>query len=145
MTYLHKIDPANHPAANCPLCNDPNHDSLHLFNCPDIPTTLTVWDLWTDPVGVAALLDVWGEKLGRPRAGVWDPVRAHARDGVDTTTMTLLTPNTIWMLWEREWPCLPQTQFECYERENDLAYPKHNLNAIRERMTLLTPNTIWML
>ena len=45
MTYLHKIDPANHPAANCPLCNDPNHDSLHLFNCPDIPTTLTVWDL----------------------------------------------------------------------------------------------------
>ena len=70
MTYLHKIDPANHPAANCPLCNDPNHDSLHLFNCPDIPTTLMVWDLWTDPVGVAALLDVWGEKLGGPRAGV---------------------------------------------------------------------------
>ena len=70
MTYLHKIDPANHPAANCPLCHDPNHDSLHLFNCPDIPTTLTVWDLWTDPVGVAALLDVWGEKLGGPRAGV---------------------------------------------------------------------------
>ena len=70
MTYLHKIDPANHPAANCPLCNDPNHDSLHLFNCPDIPTTLTVWDLWTDPVGVAALLDMWREKLGGPRAGV---------------------------------------------------------------------------
>ena len=70
MTYLHKIDPANHPAANCPLCNDPNHDSLHLFNCPDIPTTLTVWDLWTNPVGVAALLDVWGEKLGGPREGV---------------------------------------------------------------------------
>ena len=70
MTYLHKIDPANHPAANCPLCNDPNHDSLHLFNCPDIQTTLTVWDFWTDPVGVAALLDVWGEKLGGPRAGV---------------------------------------------------------------------------
>ena len=70
MTYLHKIDPANHPAANCPLCNDPNHDTLHLFNCPDIATTLTVWDLWTDPVGVAALLYVWGEKLGGPRAGV---------------------------------------------------------------------------
>ena len=28
------------------------------------------WDLWTNPVGVAALLDVWGEKLGGPRAGV---------------------------------------------------------------------------
>ena len=97
MTYLHKIDLANHPAANCPLCNDPNHDSLHLFNCPDIPTTLTVWDLWTDPVGVAALLDVWGEKLGGPRAGVWDPVRAHARDGVDTTT-TPPPPSRQWRL-----------------------------------------------
>ena len=40
-------------------------------------------------MGVAALLDVWGEKLGGPRAGVLDPVRAHARDGVDTTTMML--------------------------------------------------------
>ena len=69
MTYLHKIDPANHPAANCPLCNDPNHDSLHLFNCPDIPTTLTVWDLWTDPVGVAALLDVWGGSWAGPERG----------------------------------------------------------------------------
>ena len=69
MTYLHKIDPANHPAANCPLCNDPNHDSLHLFNCPDIPTTLTVWDLWTDPVGVAALLDVWGRSWAGPERG----------------------------------------------------------------------------
>ena len=69
MTYLHKIDPANHPAANCPLCNDPNHDSLHLFNCPDTPTTLTVWDLWTDPVGVAALLDVWGRSWAGPERG----------------------------------------------------------------------------
>ena len=69
MTYLHKIDPANHPAANCPLCNDPNHDSLHLFNCPDIPTTLAVWDLWTDPVGVAALLDVWGRSWAGPERG----------------------------------------------------------------------------
>ena len=69
MTYQHKIDPANHPAANCPLCNDPNHDSLHLFNCPDIPTTLTVWDLWTDPVGVAALLDVWGRSWEGPERG----------------------------------------------------------------------------
>ena len=69
MTYLHKIDPANHPAANCPLCNDPNHDSLHLFNCSVIPTTLTVWDLWTDPVGVAALLDVWGRSWAGPERG----------------------------------------------------------------------------
>ena len=38
---------------------------------------------------VAALLDVWGEKLGGPRAGVRDPVRAHARDGVDTTTTSV--------------------------------------------------------
>ena len=69
MTYLHKIDPVNHPAENCPLCNDPNHDSLHLFNCPDIRTTLTVWNLWTDPVGVAALLDVWGRSWAGPERG----------------------------------------------------------------------------
>ena len=37
-------------------------------------------------MGVAALLDVWGEKQGGPRAGVRDPVCAYARDGVDTTT-----------------------------------------------------------
>ena len=32
-------------------------------------TTLTVWDLWTDPVGVAALLDVWGGEAGRAPSG----------------------------------------------------------------------------
>ena len=80
MTYLHKIDPANHPAANCPLCNNPNHDSLHLFNCPDIPTTLTVWDLWTDPMGVAALLDVWEGEAGRAPSGMGStppPTKLH--------------------------------------------------------------------
>ena len=85
MTYLHKIDPANHPAANCPLCNDPNHDSLHLFNCPDIPTTLTVWDLWTDPVGVAALLMCGGE-AGRAPSGGLRSCACSRTDGVDTTT-----------------------------------------------------------
>ena len=34
-----------------------------------IPTTLTVWDLWTDPVGVAALLDVWGRSWAGPERG----------------------------------------------------------------------------
>ena len=54
-----------------PQCaGDIEADHTDRTNCPDIPTTLTVWDLWTDPVGVAALLDVWGKKLGGPRAGV---------------------------------------------------------------------------
>ena len=35
----------------------------------DLPTTLTVWDLWTDPVGVAALLDVWGRSWAGPERG----------------------------------------------------------------------------
>ena len=122
MTYLHKIDPANHPAANCPLCNDPNHDSLHLFNCPDIPTTLTVWDLWTNPVGVAALLDVWGEKLGGPRAGVWDPVRAHARDGVDTTTTTTTAMKLTYCGHNDRHLALSMTQVHCWHTTFNTAW-----------------------
>ena len=134
MTYLHKIDPANHPAANCPLCNDPNHDSLHLFNCPDIPTTLTVWDLWTNPVGVAALLDVWGEKLGGPRAGVWDPVRAHAWDGVDTTTTPDNPPNRCRPL--RGWKTRPEKERRGRPNRH------HSIPAPRER-GLIQPFFRW--
>ena len=69
MTYLHKIDPANHPAANCPLCNDPNHDSLHLFNCPDIPTTLTVWICGRTPWGWLRCLTCGGRSWAGPERG----------------------------------------------------------------------------
>ena len=68
MTYLHKINEEDYPSPTCPLCNSNDHDTGHLFNCTEIPTDLTTKSLWTDPVGAAALLEAWGERLGWPRA-----------------------------------------------------------------------------
>ena len=68
MTYLHKINEEDYPSPTCPLCNSDDHDTGHLFNCTEIPTDLTMDSLWTDPVGAAALLEAWGERLGWPRA-----------------------------------------------------------------------------
>ena len=68
MTYLNKINEEDYPSPTCPLCNSNDHDTGHLFNCTEIPTDLTTESLWTDPVGAAALLEVWGERLDWPRA-----------------------------------------------------------------------------
>ena len=65
--YLHKIDPVTYATDECPLCKATPHDTRHLFNCTEVPTDLTARDLWTNPLGVAALLDTWGEMLARPR------------------------------------------------------------------------------
>ena len=56
-----------------PLQHPHTHDTHHLFNCTHIRTTLSLLDLWTDPVGVTALLARWTEKLaGGPQAGTSD-------------------------------------------------------------------------
>jgi hypothetical protein len=34
----------------CPDCNSAPHTTSHLFSCSAHPTTLTVWDLWRNPV-----------------------------------------------------------------------------------------------
>ena len=62
--YLNRIDPTKHPTDRCPLCRTDRHDTVHLLNCPTIPTTLTVVDLWTSPVEVAGLLARWREAVG---------------------------------------------------------------------------------
>ena len=64
-SYLNKIDPTRHPTDTCPLCQTERHDTTHLFNCPTIPTSLTVEALWTSPVEVSGLLDRWREAVGR--------------------------------------------------------------------------------
>ena len=63
MAYKHHIDPTNYPSPACPLCSHTPHDTNHLFNCPVIPTTLTVQDLWTNPCLVAELLDIWSARV----------------------------------------------------------------------------------
>ena len=63
LSYLHKIDASTHPSPLCPLCHIHEHTTPHLFSCPQIHTTLSTLGLWRDPSGVAALLDVFQEKL----------------------------------------------------------------------------------
>ena len=52
--YLNKID--NQVQDGCPLCAISPHDTAHLFNCGEIPKTLSVIDLWANPVKVAKFL-----------------------------------------------------------------------------------------
>ena len=66
MIYLHKINEEDYPSPTCPLCNSNDHDTGHLFNCTEIPTDLTTESLGTDPVGAAALLEVWGRGWAGP-------------------------------------------------------------------------------
>ena len=62
--YLHKIDPTNYPTEDCPLCRSGPHDTRHLFTCTELPTDLTLIDLWANPRGVGDLLAAWEERLG---------------------------------------------------------------------------------
>ena len=64
-SYLHHIDPTNHPSPECPLCSSDIHDTYHLFVCPYLLSTLCVVDLWLNPVQVAELLERWKTALDR--------------------------------------------------------------------------------
>ena len=66
LTYKHTIDPHTYPTATCPLCKTHEHNTTHLFNCTHIPTQLVPLDLWSNPVGAAALLDTWEQGLAGP-------------------------------------------------------------------------------
>src|SRR5579872_2406190 len=63
LSYLHKINPSEHPSPLCPLCSDQNHDTIHLFQRIQIQTTLTPIDLWNNPCEAAELLYIWWRAL----------------------------------------------------------------------------------
>ena len=63
-SYLHKISPNTHPSPLCPLCNQHNHDTKHLFNCNRLHTDLSPVDLWRRPTEAGALVARWREELG---------------------------------------------------------------------------------
>jgi len=63
LSYLHDINSKTYPSPICPACNLLPHDVEHLFKCNNFPTSLTVRDLWENPVGVADLLVRWGSTL----------------------------------------------------------------------------------
>jgi hypothetical protein len=64
LQYKHKIDPIKYTSKTCPLCQNHDHDTYHLFNCPMLPTTLTTHDLWNNPAEVSGLLEAWSLRLG---------------------------------------------------------------------------------
>src|SRR5579872_210018 len=59
LSYLHNINPSEHPSPLCPLRSYQAHDTIHLFQCIQIQTTLTPIDLWNTPSDAAELLDTW--------------------------------------------------------------------------------------
>jgi hypothetical protein len=70
LSYLNKIDRATHPSSLYPLCLSNTHDNIHLFSCREMPTSLSVGDLWADTVNTAGLLARWGDRLGWPQSWV---------------------------------------------------------------------------
>jgi hypothetical protein len=52
--YLHFIKKADNDL--CPACFTAPHTTPHLFTCPSYPTTLSLLDLWYQPMEVAELL-----------------------------------------------------------------------------------------
>ena len=64
MQYKNKSDSKNYSSNLCPLCKLQEHDTGHLFNCPQIPTKLTVSSLWNNPVEASDLLEAWSIRLG---------------------------------------------------------------------------------
>ena len=53
----------------CPKCNQPNHNTDHLFNCTQNPTNLTTRDLWLKPVEVARFLGLLDENQDEDENG----------------------------------------------------------------------------
>jgi hypothetical protein len=54
--YKHRI---NKEIPNkCPNCRGTPHNTKHLFNCKKFPTTLTVKDLWNNPIKTAKFLNL---------------------------------------------------------------------------------------
>ncbi|KAI5755231.1 hypothetical protein M8J77_015233 [Diaphorina citri] len=55
-SYMHRINPSIED--KCNQCSQSPHDTPHLFNCPGRPTTLTVIDLWQNPIATAEFLEL---------------------------------------------------------------------------------------
>jgi len=56
---LRVVNPSSHLSPLCPLCGLRDHSAKYLFNCKMIHTSLTLGDLWSNPVAVADLLQLW--------------------------------------------------------------------------------------
>ena len=61
-SYLCRIYNKDMVQDKCPLCQESPHDTNHLFNCKENPTTLTVITLWTRPKEEATFLKLNDEE-----------------------------------------------------------------------------------
>ena len=64
---------------SCPDCSSAVHTTSHLFHCASSPTTLTVEDLWVDPVGVARHLTTLSAFSDLPPLETRPPICSTAR------------------------------------------------------------------
>ena len=71
--YLHNIGGADDPS--CPLCGHGTHDTRHIFECPRVPTELSLIHLWRSPAEVADLLERWKTSLGAAEEALEAAVR----------------------------------------------------------------------
>ena len=59
ISYIHLIYSTTHPSPTCPLCRLTEHNTVYLFNCPQVPTALDPISLWSNPTGAVTLLVLW--------------------------------------------------------------------------------------
>ena len=74
------------------------HDTHHLFNCTHIRSTLSPLDLWTDPIGVTALLARWTEKLASGLQAKYQTPPTSKGHGSGLTTSVHILYNIILLL-----------------------------------------------
>ena len=60
-SYLARIDDGKSPT--CTDCNQEDHTTVHIFNCPTKPTNLTPLDIWTKPKKCAKFLNIIDEEF----------------------------------------------------------------------------------
>ena len=60
-SYLFSIGAAE--VSSCPLCEQEEHNTAHLFSCKEMATELTPEDLWQRPDAVAELVGLWQQRL----------------------------------------------------------------------------------
>ena len=97
--YLYKVDATNHTTPLCPLRKIQEHDTTHLFTCTKLYTPMTVLDLWTDPVKVIPLLEIWRDRLSAYTVGQLGILYRDMRVRVDHNNNLIqsVLSSLIWM------------------------------------------------
>ena len=77
----------------CPHCQEDSHTTLHLFDCQNNPTDLTVTDLWNKPVDVARFLNLPTIYDDNGWVGTWANRRRRRRLGIRVMKWVKVVPS----------------------------------------------------